>query len=50
MPRPLEYGKLITVRVTEQDHAQLAQLAAASECFMSDIVRELVLARLREED
>jgi predicted HicB family RNase H-like nuclease len=44
----MEYPKMINVRVTEQDHQRLAKLAQESECFMSDLVRDLIAARLAQ--
>lgn len=44
----MEYPKMLNVRVTQEDHQKLAQLAQESECWVSDLVRELIKARLAE--
>lgn len=44
----VEYPKMLNVRVTEQDHQKLARLAQESECWVSDVVRDLIKARLAE--
>jgi predicted HicB family RNase H-like nuclease len=44
----MEYPKMINVRVTETVHQKLAKLAHEDECWVSDIVRSLIEARLAE--
>lgn len=44
----MEYPKMLNVRVTETDHQKLARLAHEAECWVSDIVRELIATRLAE--
>jgi predicted HicB family RNase H-like nuclease len=45
----MEYPKMLNVRVTEEIHDKLVLLASLRECFVSDIVRQMIKTRLIEE-